>query len=214
MSNELDFSLRGGGPVADAVIRRGFASFSVLAEHVRRLPYGRPEGKDDALAPLRAQMGTCSSKHRLLVAVAHDCGHADIQLMVGMYRMSGRNTPGVGAALAAAGVRWIPEAHCYLEYRGERHDYTGLSSGSTSPFDALFSEEIVSPANLPHDKERLHRTALATWARQNGLSFADAWALRETCIAALVSNGGSLLSRPNGGAAGSDDSATNRGGVA
>lgn len=187
MSAELDFPIHGSGPVAVAARRRGFDCFLALAEHVRALPYARPACPNDILAVLNEQRGTCSSKHRLLAAVAHECGHPEVELVVGLYAMSEQNTPGVGAVLGPAGLGSVPEAHCYLRVGRRRYDFTGLGSGSTSPFAALSSEHPVSPECLPDEKARLHREAIREWAASHGLAFAEAWALREACIEALVS---------------------------
>lgn len=188
MSIELDFPVLADGPIAREALERGFTSFLPLAKHIRRIPYGRPRNGQDILAALKEQVGTCSAKHRLLAAVAHDCGRFDIELVVGIYGMSEENTPGVGAVLGVAGLRFIPEAHCYLRVGGRRYDFTGLRSGSASPFDALLSELVVSPATLPEEKARLHHAAVRAWSEGNALVFSEAWALREACIAALVSS--------------------------
>jgi len=188
VSAELNFEIVGGTPVAEAVRRHGFDCFLGLAEHVRQLPYGRPSCARDVLVVLEEEQGTCSSKHRLLAAVAHECGHPEVELVVGLYAMSEQNTPGVGAVLEEAGVVSIPEAHCYLRLGDRRYDFTGLSRGASSPFEALLSEHIVPLARLPEAKVRLHHDAIRAWAAVHGLAFADAWALREACIRALVAN--------------------------
>jgi hypothetical protein len=163
----------------------GFTAFERLAEHVRVLPYARTMNSEDPCAVLREGRGTCSSKHRLLAAVAQDSGRPEVQLAIGIYEMCEENTPGVGAVLAAASVTSIPEAHCYLSVEGERLDFTGLPRGNASPFTALIAESIVAPADLIETKSRLHGHALATWARTQGMSPEAAWATREACIAAL-----------------------------
>ncbi|MDN3517515.1 hypothetical protein QWY84_07840 [Aquisalimonas lutea] len=188
MSGELDFSIEGEGPVAMEVRRRGFDRFLALGEHVARLPYGRPACSNDVLTVLKEQRGTCSSKHRLLAAVAQECGHVEVELVVGLYAMCEQNTPGIGTVLEPAGFDYIPEAHCYLRLGGRRYDFTGLSSGSTSPFEALLSEHVVSTVHLADEKERIHRDAVQRWADSHAVSFADAWALREACIQALTSS--------------------------
>lgn len=188
MSAELNFEIVGGGPVAEEARRHGFDHFLVLAEHVRQLPYGRPSRARDVLAVLEERQGTCSSKHRLLAAVAHECGHPEVELVVGLYAMSEQNTPGVGVVLEGAGFVSIPEAHCYLRLGDRRYDFTGLSMGASSPFEALFSEHFVPLAHLPEEKARLHQDAIRAWAACHGVPFADAWALREACIQALASS--------------------------
>jgi hypothetical protein len=186
---KLDFPLIGSGPLSSAVRALGLQSFAEVAEVIRTLPYGRVTDNEDQAAILRERRGTCSSKHRLLAALAHECGRTDVSLMIGFYEMSERNTPGVGSVLAAARVDAIPEAHCYLMYEGRRYDFTGLGSGQSSPFDSLIDEQSVAPDDLLSVKLKCHREAIARWATKVGLNFARAWQLREECIAALANNG-------------------------
>lgn len=186
MTSTLNFPIKGHGPIARKALQHGFTDFLSLAEHVRQLPYRRPVDKHDILAVLTEQQGTCSSKHRLLAAVAHECSHTEIELVVGIYEMSESNTPGVGAVLKPAGLDSIPEAHCYLRFHDQRYDFTGLSNGSSSPLDSLLSEHVVTPDDLPHEKAPLHHDAISAWAELHGSVFADAWSIREACIEALT----------------------------
>lgn len=183
-----DFPVVAAGAASRKAVAVGFTGFTALAEFVRKLPYGRPVGQHDMLAVLREKRGTCSGKHRLLAAVAQECGHSDIELVVGIYAMSMYNTPEVGAVLRNAGVDSIPEAHCYLRCCSQRHDFTGLTGGEESPFQSLSAEFVVSPESLIEDKAILHRQALQQWAANHGFSEAQAWTLREACIAALATD--------------------------
>lgn len=185
---KLDFPLTGNGPLAVAVRALGLESFADVAEFIRRLPYGRVADDEGQAAILRARTGTCSSKHRFLARLAHECGRLDVLLTIGLYEMSERNTPGVGAVLAAAGVDVIPEAHCYLTCEGHRYDFTGLVEGQLSPFDSLMDERSVAPDDLPAMKLKYHQKAIARWATQAGFDFERAWQLREECIASLANN--------------------------
>jgi hypothetical protein len=186
MQSPLNFAIRPSCALCEQLLARGLSTFDQLAEYVQSLPYGRTGDATDPLAVIQERRGTCSSKHQLLSAVAHECGHFEVQLTVGIYDMSEQNTPGVGVVLNSAQFFSIPEAHCYLTVGGERFDFTGLSSGRASPFDTLRAEYAVSPAELTQMKGRLHRRALTTWASALGISMASAWAIRERCIAALA----------------------------
>ena len=186
LSGRLQFRISGGSALCEYVRSLGFDSFEHLAEHVRKLPYGRTSNAQDPLTVLRQGRGTCSAKHQLLAAVAQDCGHSEVQLTVGIYEMSEDNTPGVGKVLNAASVSSIPEAHCYLSIEGERFDFTGLPVGNSSPFEVLIAEYDVSPPHLQHIKIGLHKDAIAAWAKDHGISKEAAWATREACIAALA----------------------------
>jgi hypothetical protein len=186
LSYLLRFLISGNSALCEEIRSLGFESFERLAEHVRKLPYGRTANSGDPLAVLRQGCGTCSAKHQFLATVAQDCGHSEVQLIVGIYEMSEENTPGVGTVLNAASLTSIPEAHCYLSVEGERFDYTGLSAGSSSPFAALLAEYTVSPTSLSHAKVELHKRAIAAWAKDRSISKEAAWATREACIAALA----------------------------
>lgn len=188
MHRPLSFPIHASGMLSEAVLGRGFATFDQLAGFVQSLPYARTTSTVDPLAALRENRGTCSSKHRLLAAVAHECGHLEVQLTVGLYMMSEDNTPGVGSVLRAASLPYVPEAHCYLTVGSERFDFTGLSQGRSSLFDSLFAEHAVSPTELSDVKVRIHKQAVESWAASIGVSTAEAWATREACIAALAAD--------------------------
>lgn len=183
-SQALDFPLAGYGPLSQLARAYGFHRFAELAEAIRRMPYGRAHDSEDIAAVMREQKGTCSSKHRFLAAVAHECGRMDVQLMLGLYEMSEANTPGVGAALGE--LQAIPEAHCYLMHEGKRFDFTGLAGGVASPFESLVEERVVSPADLPSAKVSYHRRALEAWAHAHGVTPDAAWAMRQQCIEFLA----------------------------
>jgi len=182
----LDFPIADAGPLSRAARSRGYKNFIEVAETVRVLPYGRVQDSQDPLAVFEQHKGTCSSKHRLLAALAQECGHAEVMLMVGLYEMSEANTPGVGPALQTAGLTAILEAHCYLMREGQRYDFTGLSSGAASPFDSLVEERTISPTAPASLKVEYHRSAFSTWAQSRGLDPDRAWAVREKCIELLA----------------------------
>jgi len=123
-----DFGILGPGVLSHAARSRGCRRFAEMAEWVRQLPYGRVRDSSDIVAVLEERRGTCSSKHRFLVALAHECGHTEIQLVLALYEMSEGNTPGVGSVLQAEGLTAIPEARCHLACWGRRFDFAGLAS--------------------------------------------------------------------------------------
>jgi hypothetical protein len=188
LSNRLQFPISGGSALSEEVRSLGFESFEQLAEHVRKLPYGRTTNTEDPLAVLRQGRGTCSAKHQLLAAVAQDCSHSEVQLRVGIYEMSEENTPDVGAVLKSASLESIPEAHCYLSIEGERFDFTGLPVGKSSPLAALVAEYTVSPMALAQVKIAIHKEAIAAWASERGIPKEVAWVTREACITALAAS--------------------------
>jgi len=185
-ANTLDFPIAGAGPLSQACQLRGYRRFAEVAEAVRMMPYGRVRDPQDVLTILQDQKGTCSAKHRFLAALAHECGHTEVLLMLGLYEMSDQNTPGVGPVLQAECLTAVPEAHCYLMREGQRYDFTGLPAGTVSPFASLVEERAISPSDHPSEKAKYHRTALASWAQARGIDAERAWAVREKCIELLA----------------------------
>ena len=102
--------------------------------------------------------------------------------------MNQRNTPGVGRVLQKYGLSYIPEAHCYLRYQGERIDVTGVPPGG-EPIERFLHEEVITVDQIGAYKNELHRIFLADWIRRTdearGRGLEDVWSIREECIAAL-----------------------------
>jgi hypothetical protein len=181
----IDFSLSETGDLSQHARSMGFTRFLELAEFVRKLPYGRTRNPVSIFAVLEQQRGTCSSKHALLAAFALEAGRSDVELMLGIFEMHERNTPGVGTILARHDLVCVPEAHCYLRDHNQRLDFTGVEVGTESPFDCLLTEEIVDPATVLSYKPQMHRAFILEWSRERGLDPALVWRAREECIEEL-----------------------------
>jgi hypothetical protein len=121
--------LRGDGPATARFRAVGAVDFTAAARHLLRVPYGRISDRRRFWLVLDEGRGTCSTKHALLATLAEE-QDIDVQLVLAIYEMSERNTPGVGAVLDRHGLDCIPEAHCFLRYRGERIDITGVPAGA------------------------------------------------------------------------------------
>jgi hypothetical protein len=98
-----DFPLDPQLPLGGRFAALGLRRFHAAAEYVWRLPYGRTTDRADYTAVLTERRGTCSTKHALLAATARE--HAQpLQLVLGIYEMDERNTPGVGSILKQHGL--------------------------------------------------------------------------------------------------------------
>ena len=117
--------LTADGPITRLFRAAGAHDFPAAALHVLRLPYGRITDRSRFWLVVEEGRGTCTTKHATLAELARE-QDIDVQLMLGIYEMSERNTPGVGRVLTAHGLSYIPEAHCYLRCQGERVDMTGI----------------------------------------------------------------------------------------
>jgi len=187
----LDFPIGPSGIHCLAARASGNSNLHEFALYVRSLRYGRPTRLEDPLSVLIEQCGTCSSKHRLIAYVAHESNHQEVQLTIGIFLMSDRNTPGVGPVLRLAGLESIPEAHCFVTVDQRRFDFTGLPSWPSSPFNDLIEEHYVSPVELFQKKQDIHLQAIARWSEHKGISGHAAWSVREECIKALAARAGS-----------------------
>lgn len=184
-----DCALADAGKVTGAFVSLGLKDFRAAARYVNALPYGRNRSRTDPLIVIREHRGTCSTKHALLARLALE-QHLEIALVIGIYRMTERNTPGVGRVLAAKGLEYVPEAHCYLRYLDDRIDVTREIAGvPAEPIAHFLHEEEISPEQIGDYKIALHQRWMRDWIASaeapRGLGFDELWKIREACIAAL-----------------------------
>jgi hypothetical protein len=183
------------GPVTRRFRAAGVEDFGGAAGYLLQLPYGRITDRSKFWLVLEEGRGTCTTKHATLAELARE-QHIDVQLMLGIYAMTERNTPGVGAVLEGHGLTCIPEAHCYLRYQGQRVDVTGVAAGA-EPIDRFLHEEPITVEQIGAYKNDLHRRFLRDWIVREetvrGRSLDGVWRIREECIAAL---GGGAYATP------------------
>ena len=175
------FRLERSGQVGSRFLALGVEDFRQAAACVRDLPYGRNSDRSDWSLVLDENRGTCSTKHALLAVLARE-HEADVGLRLGVYLMDGANTPAVARILDAHGLAGLPEAHCYLAYRGERVDVTGVEADTVEEF---LYEESIEPEQIGSYKVQLHRQFVRTWAAELSLDSERVWRVREECIGAL-----------------------------
>jgi hypothetical protein len=178
----LPYELKQSGIVSTAFLNLAKADLRAAGRHVCELPYGRNGNPDDPLAVLTDQRGTCSTKHALIRRLAIEQG-IDLVLILGIYEMNERNTPGVGAVLKRHSLRALPEAHCYLRVGDECIDLTSpRPSSGVEPISHFLHEEEIDPTQVTSYKIGVHKNFLQRWIteRQCGeMSLASMWAIRE-----------------------------------
>jgi hypothetical protein len=177
------------GAVTAAFAAVAKADLRSAAQYVARLPYGRNSQPEDPLIVLAEQRGTCSTKHSLLCRLAIEQA-LPISLIVGLYEMTGRNTPGIEPVLRRYGLNGLLEAHCYLRSGSNRIDVTKESATDrVDPIEPFLHEEEIDPKQITHYKTDLHQKLLKQWIAGNALlkdfSFEQVWSIREECIASL-----------------------------
>ena len=181
--------LQPAGPITAPFRAAGVNDYRSAARYIGRLPYGRNANLDDPLAVLIESRGTCSTKHAFLRRLAMEQNIA-AKLVVGIYEMSDRNTPGICLVLERYGIARLPEAHCYLNYCGKIIDV--IRELATVPVEAIshfLHEEEIAPNQIGAYKVDLHRRFLRHWMEQSGAAATHTldqlWRIREQCIVAL-----------------------------
>ena len=107
--------------------------------------------------------------------------------MIGIYRMTSNNTPGIGDVIEAAGLAHLPEAHCYLMYNGRRLDYTTATSDIKRIESDILHEIEINSDQIGQYKMEVHQSFLNQWRQdqKSNLSLAELWDIREQCIVNL-----------------------------
>ncbi len=179
------FSIQPGKEISNQFLQRGISSFEEACSYIKALPYGRNADKHDSLCVFKDQKGTCSTKHALLKRLAEENGQNDIELMMGIFRMNGQNTPQTEQVLSAYGLSYMPEAHNYLKYKDTVIDCTTSKQLDFQP--DLMEESIIQPEQITDYKVAYHKLFLSEWLKMAQLSYSlyEIWAIREKCIAAL-----------------------------
>jgi len=120
-------ALEAGKPISDSFLAKGITNFYGACHHVKNLPFHR-NSKRDFSCVLPEGRGVCSTKHALLSSLANELKMDEVELILGIYKMDGKNTVGVGSVLEAAGMAYIPEAHSYLRVNNIVLDFTRSES--------------------------------------------------------------------------------------
>ncbi len=169
------------------LIERGVTIWDDAISYIQHLPYGRNANRKDLSLVITEGKGTCSSKHAALKTIADENDIEGVQLILGMYKMTQENTPGIGNYITKSGLSFIPEAHCYLLLNGERLDLTSPSSSIGRIENAILIETEMAPNQVSEWKVDYHKQFINAWIISEGikLDFNAIWEIREKCIAAL-----------------------------
>lgn len=166
----------------------GISDFEEACEFVKNLPYKRNSNKENIFCILEEEGGTCSTKHALLKRVADENKIRGVILMLGIFKMNSQNTPKIANVLQKYDLREMPEAHNYLKFKNEIHDFTTRNSKPEDFIHDLVEEIEIQPDQITHFKVEYHKNFLRNYLRQNPhlkYSPEELWQIRQKCIAAL-----------------------------
>lgn len=184
---DYNHALHSTDEITQQARKMDLTSWHKLTRWVKRLPYGRNRNRTDFSLVLKEKKGTCSSKHALLKKIADLNNISDIELILAIYRMNEFNTPAIGDVLTTATLKYIPEAHCYLQVDGVRVDFTSRNSDIRRIESDILEERIISPDQVSEFKVEYHKTYIRKWLKDTdiNISFEELWEYREQCIGRL-----------------------------
>ncbi len=187
--NRLNRAIEKEGPLANCCFENKLYSLTDVIDHVRQLPYGRNENRNDFSLVLKEGRGTCSSKHALIKALAEEQNWEEVNLILCIYRMNRKNTPGIGDQLDGI-LDYIPEAHCFLRIGSEEFDITFPDSDIQTLQPDILATQAISANQISSYKVEYHKNWLKQWLADSEipLSFEALWKIREICIAKLTKN--------------------------
>lgn len=184
----LNFPIEKSGPFSDLFRANDIADFAAACSFIGNLPYERISQRNDLTLVLKELRGTCSSKHAVLAYLALEQEHPEVELIAGIFLMSGETHPILATFFDEQPYDHLPECHCYLRIGGERFDFTTKSNLMERIAPKIVREQRIDPHQVVEWKEQIHRHYLEGWLKRNpqlDLSFDELWSGREQCILIL-----------------------------
>jgi hypothetical protein len=155
-----DRQITDAGPVSQAFLDLGITSLQRACRYVHELPYGYNSNRDDLMTLFKEKMGTCTTKHAAIAALAQELA-LPIYKHVGIYAMTEDLVTGTGKLLAEYDLPYIPMLHCFLVYEQFRVDLTeGNRNGKNRAIEEFLSVERVEPSISSKDEYLLYRKAM------------------------------------------------------
>lgn len=188
MHMNTDYKLTSKDKLTELAKSHKIETWNELIKLVKSLPYGRNKNRTDFGLVLSEKKGTCSSKHALLKSIADLNDVPNIDLIIGIYRMTELNTPKIGTELTKNAIEFIPEAHCYLKINGKRTDLTTQKSEFKTIEKDLIQELEIEPVQVADFKVQYHKRFIENWLKKSNLTFEfdEIWGIREKCITNLT----------------------------
>ncbi len=186
--NFPDFNISSDKFITQYFLSKGIKNFYEATKFISALPYGRNMEKNNPACIFEDGKGTCSTKHAALRLLALEHNRADVELILGIYKMNAQNTSKAASVLNKYGLEYLPEAHNYLRIENQRLDFTTEKSRASSFEKDLLQEQNLEYNNIAKEKVIIHQAFLRNWLlSQTNISynFDDIWKIREACIAAL-----------------------------
>src|SRR5512143_366219 len=106
-----DKSITQAGPISAEFLGLGIRRFHEACRYVHGLPYGYNSNRDDLMILFKEKMGTCSTKHAVIAALAAELG-LPITRGGGIYPMTEAMVTGANKILSEYSRPYVPMIHC------------------------------------------------------------------------------------------------------
>ena len=124
------------GPVSAAFRQQGINNFSEGLKWTHSLPYGRNSDRANYMLIFQELVGTCSTKHAPLAALANENG-IQIKLQMAICKLDVNLEPKASSLLEMMEIDFFPEAHCYLQYEDQNIDITFPNQSPTLKIEII-----------------------------------------------------------------------------
>ena len=190
--NLPDLPLDPNGQVSRRFIELGIEGFHEACRFVHHLAYGYNSDPDEPLILFKERMGTCTTKHAAIAALAAEC-NLPVAKFLCIYPMTEALVTGARAILEKFGLPYMPMPHCFLMYKGFRVDLTeGNCNGKNGPIDEFLHIERVDADISKAEEYRRYRRALerliASRSELNGFDLRRLLKARQEALALLKFN--------------------------
>ena len=138
----------------------GITGFQDACHYVHQMPYGFNSESDDLLILFKDGKGTCTSKHRVIAALAEEIDLPVVKTIC-LYAMTEEIVSGTHTIVERYELPYIPMGHCFLSFDELQIDLTeGNSNGKKRPIHEFLYTQTVPPTITDKEKYRYVREAL------------------------------------------------------
>lgn len=143
------------GVISQQFYRRNLTTFHQACHWVKNLPYGSNSSNDDSLIIFQEGKATCTNKHGIISRLAEELD-LEIYKNLGFYRLNDEIVTGINKIIEPYGLSFIPQIHCFLEYKNYRIDLTeGNCNGKNKTIEDYDFVVRVKP-DLTHQEHETY----------------------------------------------------------
>ena len=143
------------GVISQHFYHQNSTTFHQACHWVKNLPYGSNSSNDDSLIIFQEGKATCTNKHGIISRLAEEL-NLKVHKNLGFYRLNDEIVTGVNKIIEPCGLSFIPQIHCFLEYKNYRVDLTeGNCNGKNKTIEDYDFVVRVKP-DLTHKEHKTY----------------------------------------------------------